>query len=457
MAHLLSEFEAELGSLAEEVPKPNARVPTKTSSKASSSPGKDTVGRKKVDNDVERSPKERPSSSSSSKRSSSKRVSSAPPGSLGKGGRESGGRKRRRKEKEVLGDPKKGNRERTTRSGTRRRSSSSNKEKDEDRRAAGGTASKSSGVARKRQGGGVKEKPSSSRGEKSASETAVAPAVAEDSLAIVPVPEPVLSESQRRSREVLRSVKKASRANTKRQRGTDKPLQQKEKEKPLSAMTLKEIIRQSVEADRTDNRKRPRPSKKQNQGGGQGQSQSEGQGQGQEDTGGDGVGRKGAASAEGRSGGSVGAGPSKTGQKAGSIAPQVEVVDGEIVINRQSLSMKAQVEPLMKPERRVEESGNKLSAFSYSGYLAPEKWTKEDTTKFYTALEQFGTDFGTIQKFFPKRERKQIKSKFRREEKANPEKIEMALNTHRQMSEEVCVENLKKLVQMMQDAEQDNA
>ncbi|WZN61971.1 subunit of Bdp1 transcription initiation factor TFIIIB [Chloropicon roscoffensis] len=454
MAHLLSEFEAELGSLAEEVPKPNARVP-KTSSKASSSPGKDTVGRKKVD--VERAPKERPSSSSS-KRSSSKRVSSAP-GSLGKGGRESGGRKRRRKEKEVLGDPKKGNRERTTRSGTRRRSSSSNKEKDEDRRAAGGTASKSSGVARKRQGGGVKEKPSSSRGEKSASETAVAPAVAEDSLAIVPVPEPVLSESQRRSREVLRSVKKASRANTKRQRGTDKPLQQKEKEKPLSAMTLKEIIRQSVEADRTDNRKRPRPSKKQNQGGGQGQSQSQGQGQGQGqgDTGGDDVGRKGAASAEGRSGGSVGAGPSKTGQKAGSIAPQVEVVDGEIVINRQSLSMKAQVEPLMKPERRVEESGNKLSAFSYSGYLAPEKWTKEDTTKFYTALEQFGTDFGTIQKFFPKRERKQIKSKFRREEKANPEKIEMALNTHRQMSEEVCVQNLKKLVQMMQDAEQDNA
>ena len=448
MAHLLSEFEAELGSLAEEVPKPNARVP-KTSSKASTSPGKDTVGRKKVD--VERAPKERPSSS---KRSSSKRVSSAP-GSLGKGGRESGGRKRRRKEKEGH-DPKKG-KERTTRSGTRRRSSSSNKEKDEDRRAAGGTASKSSGVARKRQGGGVKEKPSSSRGEKSASETAVAPAVAEDSLAIVPVPEPVLSESQRRSREVLRSVKKASRANTKRQRGTDKPLQQKEKEKPLSAMTLKEIIRQSVEADRTDNRKRPRPSKKQNQGGGQGQSQSQGQGQGQGDTGGDGVGRKGAASAEGRSGGSVGAGPSKTGQKAGSIAPQVEVVDGEIVINRQSLSMKAQVEPLMKPERRVEESGNKLSAFSYSGYLAPEKWTKEDTTKFYTALEQFGTDFGTIQKFFPKRERKQIKSKFRREEKANPEKIEMALNTHRQMSEEVCVQNLKKLVQMMQDAEQDNA
>ena len=453
MAHLLSEFEAELGSLAEQVPKPNARAKTKTSSKASTSPGKDTVGRKKVD--VERAPKERPSSSSSSKRSSSKRVSSAP-GSLGKGGRESGVRKRRRKEKEVH-DPKKGNRERTTRSGTRRRSSSSNKEKDEDRRAEGGTASKSSGVARKRQGGGVKDRPSSSRGEKSASETAVAPAVAEDSLAIVPVPEPVLSESQRRSREVLRSVKKASRANTKRQRGTDKPLQQKEKEKPLSAMTLKEIIRQSVEADRTDNRKRPRPSKKQNQGGGQGQSQSQGQGQGQGDTGGDGVGRKGAASAEGRSGGSVGAGPSKTGQKAGSIAPQVEVVDGEIVINRQSLSMKAQVEPLMKPERRVEESGNKLSAFSYSGYLAPEKWTKEDTTKFYTALEQFGTDFGTIQKFFPKRERKQIKSKFRREEKANPEKIEMALNTHRQMSEEVCVQNLKKLVQMMQDAEQDNA
>ena len=61
MAHLLSEFEAELGSLAEEVPKPNARVP-KTSSKASTSPGKDTVGdegpgaqaRKKVDEVVDK-------------------------------------------------------------------------------------------------------------------------------------------------------------------------------------------------------------------------------------------------------------------------------------------------------------------------------------------------------------------------------------------------------------------
>ena len=107
----------------------------------------------------------------------------------------------------------------------------------------------------------------------------------------------------------------------------------------------------------------------------------------------------------------------------------------------------------MRPERRVEESGNKLSAFSYSGYLAPEKWTKDDTSKFYKALEQFGTDFGTIQKFFPKRERKQIKSKFRREEKANPEKIEMALNSHRSMSADECVKNLKNLVKMMQQQE----
>ena len=109
----------------------------------------------------------------------------------------------------------------------------------------------------------------------------------------------------------------------------------------------------------------------------------------------------------------------------------------------------------MKPERRVEESGNKLSAFSYSGYLAPEKWTKEDTDRFYTVLEQFGTDFGTIQKFFPKRERKQIKSKFRREEKSNPEKIELALKTHRGMSAEVCVQKMKDLVKLLERPEVD--
>lgn len=107
--------------------------------------------------------------------------------------------------------------------------------------------------------------------------------------------------------------------------------------------------------------------------------------------------------------------------------------------------------PLMKPERRVEESGNKLSASSYSGYLTPEKWTDKDTATFYQALRQFGLDFGLIQKLFPSRARRQIKSKFMREEKKHPEKINEALNSYGSAD---CVDNFKNMVELLQKAEE---
>ncbi|UPR00303.1 subunit of Bdp1 transcription initiation factor TFIIIB [Chloropicon primus] len=309
--------------------------------------------------------------------------------------------------------------------------------------------------------GGEKDKSSEKSEDVSASAKQAAPGREVTGRAIVPLEpqeapdvsrdDPLWSskvETQRRASTVQKVVKKASRMNNKRQRGTGRQVETQAK-KPLSAMTLKEIIKQSVEADRTENRKRPRVPR----GSAAAAQEAAKEGEAAEGGKGKGASRDGGR-AEGSHSGVAGAGPSSSKD---SIAPQVQVVDGQIVINRESLSVKAQVETVMKPERRVEESGNKLSAFSYSGYLAPEKWTKEDTDKFYKALEQFGTDFGTIQKFFPKRERKQIKSKFRREEKGNPEKIEKALDTHRGMSAEVCVENLKKLVELMQRAEQDNS
>jgi hypothetical protein len=264
---------------------------------------------------------------------------------------------------------------------------------------------------------------------------------AAQSLAVAVVPERPLTpqdpswnapqEREKRARKMLKTAKKASRAMNKMNRGTKK--KQKPPEKPLELMTLKEIIQRSNEADRTESRRRPR-----------GEGNTSGR-----DGGGDGKG-KGHASAQQNGGGEEEAPAAEKGANAivahgslypkssGSdasksketIAPQVQIVDGQIVINQESLSVKAQVEPIMKPERRIEESGNKLSAFSYSGYLTPEKWSVKDTETFFKALQQFGTDFGLIQKLFPKRQRKQIKSKFRREEKKNPDRIEDALKKH---------------------------
>lgn len=363
-----------------------------------------------------------------------------------------GGKREREREERQSRSSKK-------RSGIEKRSNRDRPATDSKRTTRSAAAAAKAAKAAKKSSTGKSKKPTTAKPAKVAKATTT-DAVVSTSKAIVPVvaapPNPDLtredpewaSESERAARatSVLKTVKKASRANTKRQRGTNKKGGAQPKEdKPLSAMTLKEIIRQSVEAERKENRKKNRKNRNKSSG------------DAKDGKSGEGADGRGSA----RGGGGAGTSSSPLFKDAGtdggkeSIAPQVQVVDGQIVVNQQSLSVKAQIEPLMKPERQVEESGNKLSAFSYSGYLAPEKWTKEDTHTFYTVLEQFGTDFGTIQKFFPKRERKQIKSKFRREEKSNPEKIELALKTHRGMSAEVCVEKMKDLVKLLERPEVD--
>ena len=307
--------------------------------------------------------------------------------------------KPKEKKKRKRSESSKGKTRSTTRTSKRKTRSSSRtsaKEKENDKEKETTRKEKSASKA-----------VSKTKKKKNATSKAIVPVTAETSTK-----EKETAETAERAEKVekfLKVVKKTTRAVNKRNKGKELP----EQEKPLSAMTLKEIIRKSVEADRTDNKKRARTSEE----------------------------NKKQKSAKVVGDAAIFQGPSKE-----AIAPQVQVVDGQIVINEASLSVTAQVEPLMKPERRVEEAGNKLSAFSYSGYLTPEKWTKKDTSLFYEALQKFGTDFGLIQKLFPRRERKQIKSKFRREERSNPDKIEEALKKH---STSACVDNLNDMLKLL--------
>ncbi|QDS72693.1 hypothetical protein FKW77_003182 [Venturia effusa] len=59
-----------------------------------------------------------------------------------------------------------------------------------------------------------------------------------------------------------------------------------------------------------------------------------------------------------------------------------------------------------------------------------ERWTFDQTEKFYDALTSFGTDFMIISTMFPGMTRRQIKAKFVREERAEPERIRDALTGH---------------------------
>lgn len=57
-----------------------------------------------------------------------------------------------------------------------------------------------------------------------------------------------------------------------------------------------------------------------------------------------------------------------------------------------------------------------------------------DTQLFYEGLSQFGTDFEMIAGMFAYRDRRQIKSKWVREEKLNPERIDAALSVKKEVN-----------------------
>jgi len=66
---------------------------------------------------------------------------------------------------------------------------------------------------------------------------------------------------------------------------------------------------------------------------------------------------------------------------------------------------------------------------SFKNYNHTDKWTEQETKKFYRALELFGTDFSLIAQLFPNRNRMQIKNKFLKEEKTSPKKIDAIFTT----------------------------
>eukprot|EP00899_Mesostigma_viride_P008077 jgi/Mesvir1/17270/Mv07678-RA.1 len=118
------------------------------------------------------------------------------------------------------------------------------------------------------------------------------------------------------------------------------------------------------------------------------------------------------------------------------LTPQVTVVDGQIVINQGSLTAPASAsDGALASFTRVEESVQRLNAHSYSNRQAPERWSQADTALFYKGLAQFGTDFMIMAKLFPTRTRRQLKAKYKVEDKKNPAAVEAALRrrvTHAQ-------------------------
>ncbi|KAI8096239.1 uncharacterized protein BX664DRAFT_323439 [Halteromyces radiatus] len=109
-------------------------------------------------------------------------------------------------------------------------------------------------------------------------------------------------------------------------------------------------------------------------------------------------------------------------------APQVQLVNGEIVLDTSSLYIDR---PLGRREEMdyevVEEDSMTTQVNSHSYGKQHErhgrKWSNQEKDQFYQGLARYGTDFDLIATLIPTRSRKEIKLMFNRQEKKCPWRI----------------------------------
>lgn len=111
-------------------------------------------------------------------------------------------------------------------------------------------------------------------------------------------------------------------------------------------------------------------------------------------------------------------------------APQIKVgPDGEIIIDEQSLVIENK--QLKRSQEKIQKS--KLvdgdSSTTYGVYKKGKRkpWSEKETVRFYKALNALGTDFSLMLSLFPGKTRRDLKTKFKKEEKIRGGLIDRAL------------------------------
>ncbi len=74
-----------------------------------------------------------------------------------------------------------------------------------------------------------------------------------------------------------------------------------------------------------------------------------------------------------------------------------------------------------------EDAAMTATSNSFSDREKTERWQTNETRLFFKSLQQCGTDFSMIEQLFPGRTRKQLKNKFKKEERLRPHLVSMAL------------------------------
>lgn len=111
--------------------------------------------------------------------------------------------------------------------------------------------------------------------------------------------------------------------------------------------------------------------------------------------------------------------------------PTLRMVNGRMVVDEQSLQIDRHANAAEEEDvvEEVEENDltRKVTSATWMKRERKEAWSEELTDRFYHGLSMFGTDFMIISKLFPGRSRRQIKLKFTKEERLDPQRIKDAL------------------------------
>ena len=93
-------------------------------------------------------------------------------------------------------------------------------------------------------------------------------------------------------------------------------------------------------------------------------------------------------------------------QESGSSVPRVILINGKVQVVKGSTEIDVGKNDPKNLRTNGLDSGNRRGKKQKQ---RSEKWSEEETKKFYQALRIFGTDFSMIEKLLPNRSRKQIK------------------------------------------------
>ncbi|KAF5297921.1 hypothetical protein FQA39_LY11906 [Lamprigera yunnana] len=112
-------------------------------------------------------------------------------------------------------------------------------------------------------------------------------------------------------------------------------------------------------------------------------------------------------------------------------APQIKIgANGEIVVDEKSLIVENKQTKKDRENLQKSEIVNGDFDTGYGIYKRAKRskdWTKEDTLFFYKSLNTLGTDFSLMAQLFPDRNRRELKMKFKKEEKINCGLVDKAL------------------------------